>query len=162
MMSRILVAVALAACAVQTAIASVARATNDVFVPPVLDPHTGTVWNKDETRTVTWCVLLYRCDSCLGTYTRLLVVIHRDVSNAPQNITNSKGIIILSKGGVATPRTWTSCSHAFARGIGRLCWYTDLAVLAVVLANDFDILLGKIDVKVPWVIPDDDYSVKCE
>lgn len=71
MMSRILVAVALAACAAQTAVASVARATNDVFVPPVLDPHAGTVWNKDETRTVTWCVLLYRCDSCLGTYTRL-------------------------------------------------------------------------------------------
>ncbi|KAI0807970.1 hypothetical protein C8Q74DRAFT_1363411 [Fomes fomentarius] len=109
-MSRILVTVALAACAAQTALASVARATNDVFVPPILDPHAGTVWNKDETRTVTW-----------------------DVSNAPQNITNSKGIIILAKGGIATP---------------------------LVLANDFDILLGKIDVKVPWVIPDDDYSVK--
>ena len=50
------IAIALAACAAQGALGSVVRSTQDIFVPQVLDPHAGTVWNKDETRTVVWWV----------------------------------------------------------------------------------------------------------
>jgi len=34
--------------------------------------------------------------------------------------------------------------------------------LVVILANNFDILLGKIEVTVPWVEDGDDYLVVCE
>ena len=30
----------------------------DVFVPPVLYPHAGTVWTKGQRHNVTWCVHL--------------------------------------------------------------------------------------------------------
>ncbi|KAI0820169.1 hypothetical protein BC628DRAFT_1331031 [Trametes gibbosa] len=81
----------------------------DVFVPPVLYPHAGTVWFKGQRHNVTW-----------------------DTTNAPVNITNKVGIIQLRKGDLATP---------------------------LILASGFDILLGRIEVTVPWVIPDDDYSL---
>ncbi|EIW51862.1 uncharacterized protein TRAVEDRAFT_32323 [Trametes versicolor FP-101664 SS1] len=81
----------------------------DVFVPPVLYPHAGTVWTKGQRHNVTW-----------------------DTSSAPVNITNKVGTILLRKGDLATP---------------------------LVLASGFDILLGRIEVTVPWVIPDSDYSV---
>ncbi|KAL1939163.1 hypothetical protein VTO73DRAFT_10204 [Trametes versicolor] len=81
----------------------------DVFVPPVLYPHAGTVWTKGQRHNVTW-----------------------DTSSAPVNITNKIGTILLRKGDLATP---------------------------LVLASGFDILLGRIEVTVPWVIPDSDYSV---
>ncbi|KAI0748739.1 hypothetical protein C8Q80DRAFT_1102753 [Daedaleopsis nitida] len=81
----------------------------DVFVPPVLYPHAGTVWTKGQRHNVTW-----------------------DISDAPQNITNSKGLILLRKGNTATP---------------------------LVLANGFDILLSRVEVTVPWVLPGDDYSL---
>lgn len=44
----------------------------DVFVPPVVDPHQGTVWYAGQQEVVVW-----------------------DTSNAPANITNSEGIIYL-------------------------------------------------------------------
>ncbi|KAI8982931.1 hypothetical protein BD414DRAFT_443140 [Trametes punicea] len=81
----------------------------DVFVPPVLYPHAGTVWTKGQRHNVTW-----------------------DTSNAPVNITNKVGTILLRKGDLTTP---------------------------LVLASGFDILLGRIEVTVPWVLPDSDYSV---
>ncbi|KAI0647635.1 hypothetical protein C8Q79DRAFT_907093 [Trametes meyenii] len=81
----------------------------DVFVPPVLYPHAGTVWSKGQRHNVTW-----------------------DLSNAPVNITNSIGTILLRKGDLATP---------------------------VVLAHGFNIRLGRIEVTVPWVVPDSDYSI---
>ncbi|CDO70317.1 hypothetical protein BN946_scf184843.g6 [Trametes cinnabarina] len=81
----------------------------DVFVPPVLYPHAGTVWTKGQRHNVTW-----------------------DTTDAPVNITNKVGTILLRKGDLTTP---------------------------LVLAAGFDILLGRIEVTVPWVIPDSDYSV---
>ncbi|OJT03530.1 hypothetical protein TRAPUB_5809 [Trametes pubescens] len=81
----------------------------DVYTPPVLYPHTGTVWYKGQTHNVTW-----------------------DVSDPPVNITNKVGTIMLRKGNLGTP---------------------------LILAKGFDILLGRIEVAVPWVIEDDDYSV---
>ncbi|KAI0771084.1 hypothetical protein BD413DRAFT_434197, partial [Trametes elegans] len=81
----------------------------DVFVPPVLYPHAGTVWNKGERHNVTW-----------------------DTSHAPVNITNRRGRILLRKDDLTTP---------------------------LVLAADFDILKGRTEVTVPWVIPGSDYSL---
>ncbi|KAM5536540.1 hypothetical protein V8D89_009817 [Ganoderma adspersum] len=84
------------------------RGAQDVFVPPVTYPTAGVVWTVGQTQNVTW-----------------------DISNAPQNITNSKGLIILLKSGITTP---------------------------VILQNGFDILLGSIEVTVPWVVDGTDYS----
>ncbi|KAI0351569.1 hypothetical protein OH77DRAFT_1411030 [Trametes cingulata] len=80
-----------------------------VFTPPVLYPHSGTVWTVGQRHNVTW-----------------------DVSDPPVNITNKVGRIMLRKGGIMTP---------------------------LILAANFDILLGRIEVTVPWVTPDDDYGV---
>ncbi|KAI0629495.1 hypothetical protein C8Q77DRAFT_1161104 [Trametes polyzona] len=81
----------------------------DVYTPPVLYPHAGTVWYKGQTHNVTW-----------------------DVSDPPVNITNKLGFILLRKGNIATP---------------------------LILADKFDILRGRVEVKVPWVLEGDDYSV---
>ncbi|KAK0203281.1 hypothetical protein DFS33DRAFT_977612 [Desarmillaria ectypa] len=81
----------------------------DVFVPPILYPHSGTVWTINERHNVTW-----------------------DISSAPVNITNSRGFILLRKENRATP---------------------------VILAEGFDIRLGRIEVTVPWVVQGDDYSL---
>ncbi|KAI0823542.1 hypothetical protein BC628DRAFT_1411560 [Trametes gibbosa] len=81
----------------------------DVYAPPVLYPHAGTVWYKGQTHNVTW-----------------------DVSSPPVNITNKIGRIMLRKNNLATP---------------------------LILANGFDILRGRIEVTVPWVIEGNDYSV---
>ncbi|KAM5536503.1 hypothetical protein V8D89_009780 [Ganoderma adspersum] len=85
------------------------RAAQDVFVPPVTYPTEGAVWTIGQTQNVTW-----------------------DISNAPQNISNGKGLIILRKSGITTP---------------------------VILQNGFDILLGSIEVTVPWVVDGTDYSL---
>ncbi|KAI0356410.1 hypothetical protein OH77DRAFT_1400550 [Trametes cingulata] len=82
----------------------------DVFVPPVTYPHAGTVWKVGQHHNVTW-----------------------DTSNAPVNITNKLGRVVLAKGGVL------DYEHP--------------------LAKDFDILLGRIEVKVPDVKPGHDYTI---
>ncbi|KAI0351551.1 hypothetical protein OH77DRAFT_1439225 [Trametes cingulata] len=81
----------------------------DVYVPPVLYPHSGTVWYKGQRHNVTW-----------------------DVSDPPVNITNKVGMILLRKGDITTP---------------------------LILAQGFDILAGRTEVTVPWVLEGDDYSV---
>ncbi|KAF7300157.1 hypothetical protein MKEN_01339200 [Mycena kentingensis (nom. inval.)] len=83
--------------------------TRDVFVPPITYPHAGTVWTVGQKHNVTW-----------------------DTSDAPVNITNGHGFIMLRKNGLTTP---------------------------VVLGNNFDILLGRIEVKVPWVVDGSDYQL---
>ncbi|EIN12651.1 hypothetical protein PUNSTDRAFT_49940 [Punctularia strigosozonata HHB-11173 SS5] len=50
----------------------------DVYVPPVLYPHAGTVWKVGAHHNVTW-----------------------DVSDPPVNITNKFGMIVLAKNGIA-------------------------------------------------------------
>ncbi|KAF9460592.1 hypothetical protein BDZ94DRAFT_1222827 [Collybia nuda] len=81
----------------------------DVYVPPVLYPHTGTVWKINNHHNVTW-----------------------DNSDPPVNITNKIGRIMLRKGSLTTP---------------------------LILADNFDILLGRIEVMVPWVLEGSDYQV---
>ncbi|KAG5634937.1 hypothetical protein H0H81_000269, partial [Sphagnurus paluster] len=56
------------------------QAKRDVYTPPVLYPHAGTVWNVGERHNVTW-----------------------DTSNPPKSITNKIGTIMLRKGGLTTP-----------------------------------------------------------
>jgi len=74
----------------------------DDFTPPILIPSNTTIWNSGEVQNVTW-----------------------DISQAPVNITNSRGLIQLRFDDITTP---------------------------VVLADDFDILLGTYPITVPWVI----------
>ena len=59
--SRVILAVlALVACLSQLVVGAAlpvqAGAKRDVFVPPVLYPHAGTVWTKGQRHNVTWCV----------------------------------------------------------------------------------------------------------
>lgn len=60
MMSRVLVStLALLACASNALGAAIPAETlekRDVFVPPVLYPHKGTVWTKGQRHNVTWYV----------------------------------------------------------------------------------------------------------
>ncbi len=60
MMSRVLVStLALLACASTVLGAAIPAETlekRDVFVPPVLYPHKGTVWTKGQRHNVTWYV----------------------------------------------------------------------------------------------------------
>ena len=111
MFAKLTYVVASAALYTQLALgaAVVSRSAQDVFVPPVLTPTTGTVWPIGTTQNVTW-----------------------DTSNAPQNITNKEGLILLRKAGETTP---------------------------VILQNNFDILLGSIEITVPWVVDGTDYSI---
>ncbi|KAK0203272.1 hypothetical protein DFS33DRAFT_1505760 [Desarmillaria ectypa] len=81
----------------------------DVFIPPVLYPHSGTVWTIKQRHNVTW-----------------------DISIMPPYIINPTGSILLRKENKLTP---------------------------VILAEGFDIRLGRIEVTVPWVIRGDDYSL---
>ncbi|KAI0826906.1 hypothetical protein BC628DRAFT_1338730 [Trametes gibbosa] len=85
-------------------------ALRDVFVPPVTYPHAGTVWKVGQHHNVTW-----------------------DTTNAPVNITNKLGKVVLAKG-------------------GRLDYEHPLI-------KDFDILKGRIEVQVPDVTPGDDYTI---
>ncbi|KAI0657336.1 hypothetical protein C8Q70DRAFT_1003911 [Cubamyces menziesii] len=85
-------------------------AVRDVFVPPVTYPHAGTVWKVGQHHNVTW-----------------------DTSNAPAQITNKVGKVVLAKGGIL------DYEHP--------------------LAKDFDILRGHIEVKVPNVEPGHDYTI---
>ncbi|KIY43579.1 hypothetical protein FISHEDRAFT_53299 [Fistulina hepatica ATCC 64428] len=84
-------------------------AVRDVFVPPVEYPTNGTIWYSFQTQNVTW-----------------------DTSNAPAQITNPVGRIMLRKDGLTTP---------------------------LILANGFDILQGWAEVTVPYVLNGDDYEV---
>ncbi|KAJ7736597.1 hypothetical protein DFH07DRAFT_842977 [Mycena maculata] len=55
-----------------------------------------------------------------------------DTSDPPVNITNKIGMIMLRKDNLTTP---------------------------LILENSFSILLGRIEVKVPWVVDGDDYQL---
>jgi len=80
----------------------------DVYVPPVLYPHQGTVWIVGSQHHVIW-----------------------DTSNPPAKITNKDGQIWLRKDGLTT----------------------------VLLAENFDILLGKYEITVPCVEDGNDYQI---
>ncbi|KII94906.1 hypothetical protein PLICRDRAFT_33734 [Plicaturopsis crispa FD-325 SS-3] len=81
----------------------------DVFVPPITYPHAGTHWYSGQTHNVTW-----------------------DTSNAPKQITNKVGKIILRFDDISSP---------------------------LILAENFDILLGRIEVAVPLLESRSDYQL---
>jgi len=60
----------------------------DIFDPPILDPHTGTVWTIGQQETVVW-----------------------DTSNPPKLIAGRfDSLITLRKGGIESPRECDQCS----------------------------------------------------
>ncbi|KAH8099655.1 hypothetical protein BXZ70DRAFT_942751 [Cristinia sonorae] len=83
--------------------------TQDVFVPRIIEPTASTVWSSGEVRNITW-----------------------DTSNAPAQITNRFGLVLLRFSGIASP---------------------------FILAKGFDILDGTVAVTVPWVQTRPDYSI---
>ncbi|KAJ7509549.1 hypothetical protein B0H11DRAFT_1960083 [Mycena galericulata] len=102
-------ALSLLSAAVIAAVQAMPFTPRDVFTPPVTYPHAGTVWYVGQTHNVTW-----------------------DTSEAPVNITNKVGMIMLRKDDLTTP---------------------------LILQDNFSILLGRIEVKVPWVVDGDDYQL---
>ncbi|KAF8073420.1 hypothetical protein FPV67DRAFT_744807 [Lyophyllum atratum] len=84
MMTSFVTTFILAILSLLTLVASAPINARDVFVPPVLYPHAGTVWKAGSTHNVTW-----------------------DVTNPPAQITNKVGMIVLAKGdrlvGLDTP-----------------------------------------------------------
>ncbi|KAI0771066.1 hypothetical protein BD413DRAFT_679037 [Trametes elegans] len=83
----------------------------DVYVPPVLYPHSGTVWYKGQTHNVTW-----------------------DVSDPPVNITNSIGRIMLRKANLATPLI-------LAKGFPILQGRVEVTVPWVIEGTDYSVVL---------------------
>ena len=77
---------------------------------------------------------------------------YRDTANHPVNITNKIGQIWLRKDGYTGPR--------MSRRPLLVTLVADLP--PVILAKGFSILLGRIEVTVPWVTPADDYQLVCE
>jgi hypothetical protein len=84
----------------------------DVFVPPVLYPHSGTVWKVGESQTVTW-----------------------NVSNAPAQITNTLGSVVLAKAGI---ENW---QHPLASGFNILDGHVKITVPQVVYGTDYAIVV---------------------
>ncbi|KAF7370070.1 hypothetical protein MSAN_00637000 [Mycena sanguinolenta] len=92
-----------------TVVRAIPLERRDVYTPPVLYPHDGTVWYVGQRHNVTW-----------------------DTSDPPVNITNKIGRIMLRKSNLTTP---------------------------LILADNFSILLGRIEVTVPWVVDGSDYQI---
>jgi len=84
----------------------------DVFVPPVLYPHSGTVWKVGDKHNVTW-----------------------DVSNPPKQITNNIGRVVLAKAGI---EDW---EHPLADGFNILDGRVNITVPAVVDGSDYAIVV---------------------
>ncbi|TCD66798.1 hypothetical protein EIP91_000934 [Steccherinum ochraceum] len=84
-------------------------AKKDVFVPRIIEPNSSTVWKSGQTFNVTW-----------------------DTSDAPAQITNRFGKVLIGFGTISTP---------------------------VLLANGFDILDGSVAVKVPLVETNDNWNI---
>ncbi|KAJ7483990.1 hypothetical protein B0H11DRAFT_1658172, partial [Mycena galericulata] len=83
-------------------------AKRDVFVPPILYPHAGTVWYSFQYHNVTW-----------------------DTTGAPADISN-EALLLLAKGGVEAP---------------------------FILAEGFDLRLGRVTIQVPYVFAGADYQL---
>ena len=84
----------------------------DIFSPPVLYPHAGTVWTHGQTHNITWYVpILFPLPHSRESIGGLTSVVRsfacdRDTSNPPQNITDRTGLILLWQGGRPTTREY--------------------------------------------------------
>ncbi|KIJ62574.1 hypothetical protein HYDPIDRAFT_30179 [Hydnomerulius pinastri MD-312] len=84
----------------------------DVFVPPVLYPHAGTVWYVGQYHNVTW-----------------------ETKDAPVNITNSKGMIYLRNNGLI------EMNEELASGFNILDGRVEVHVPNVPAGNNYSIVL---------------------
>jgi hypothetical protein len=76
----------------------------------------------------------------------------RDTSNPPEQITNTIGEVYLRKGDL------TDVDRKWSLGIRGCC----LICISDPLASNFSILLGRIEIQVPDVEPDNDYRIVCK
>jgi len=88
---------------------SVALSKKDVFVPHILEPNADTVWTSGQIRNITW-----------------------DTSDAPAQITNGKGLVLIRFEEITAP---------------------------IILASGFDILDGSVAITVPLVETRTDWSI---
>ena len=106
--------------------------SRDVYVPPITAPKAGDVWPIGSTQTVTW-----------------------DNSNPPKQITNPIGQIYLRQGDFTIMNSECDVdehkckTNQWRQGTG-------------LLAENFDITQGSINVTVPNVAPSDDYQIVCK
>ncbi|EGN98381.1 hypothetical protein SERLA73DRAFT_183352 [Serpula lacrymans var. lacrymans S7.3] len=84
----------------------------DVFVPPILYPHAGTVWQAGNHHNVTW-----------------------DISGAPVNITNKVGMVILATNGLE------DIEHPLASNFNILDGRVEIQVPDVPTGNNYAIVL---------------------
>ncbi|KAF7346565.1 hypothetical protein MSAN_01884600 [Mycena sanguinolenta] len=85
----------------------------DVFSPPVIYPGKGTVWHVGERHNVTW-----------------------NLHNAPKQITNSKGMIVLVKN-----HTMVDLDTPLAEGFDIRTPYHEITVPQVEAGHDYQILV---------------------
>jgi hypothetical protein len=120
----------------------------DVWVPPVITPTAGIVWKAGETYEVTWFVL-----ACVSDALFVLSNRYRDTSTKPDQVTNSKGQVVLSKAGRLD-----------------LSWFPQFvldneadALIEHPLASGVDLQDGKVKVTIPAnTSPANDYAIVCK
>lgn len=114
----------------------------DVYSPPVLYPTTGTVWYSGQRHNVTWCVPFLLLSPLLPFLPLLMHMLtttitfddHRDASSPPASISN-RAFILLREDNIELP---------------------------LVLAHDFDLRAGRVEVTVPELVTGSNYSIVCE
>lgn len=85
----------------------------DIFDPPILDPHAGTVWTSGQQATATW-----------------------DTSNPPKQITDRfSSLLILRKGGIEHP------DEVLAKDFDILDGNVSFIVPEVTTGNDWSVVL---------------------
>ncbi|KAJ6538380.1 hypothetical protein DFH09DRAFT_833421, partial [Mycena vulgaris] len=87
-------------------------ASRDVFVPPILYPHAGTVWTSFQRHNVTW-----------------------DTTGAPKSISNA-GMLLLAKGGLEAP-----CKFILAKGFDLRVGRFEIEVPHVLAGTDYQLVL---------------------
>jgi len=90
----------------------------DVFVPPILYPHAGTVWKMGERHNVTW-----------------------SLEYEPVNITNSIGFIVLAKDGLMSSVGTGSLDDPVASNFSIRLGRVEITVPYVPPADDYQLVL---------------------
>lgn len=128
--------------------ASVPISPRDVFVPPVLYPNAATVWKVGNHHNVTWYVV----SSVLSSKVTHPIY-HRNVTDAPEHITNPVGQIYLAKAGIINLGMSRSVEE-FPSPLTTMSYLLDDP-----LAKGFNITNGRQEIKVPDVTPGSDYTI---
>jgi hypothetical protein len=67
----------------------------DVWVPPILSPHSGTIWHIGKTATVTWYVGFFAHKTSVWRELDPLTLTCRNTSTRPTEVTNPTGTVLL-------------------------------------------------------------------